>query len=195
MEKLRHQESDYYYYWQLTDYNVTSMEIDQRGNHWFLSANAGVHVLQENGRWINGGYGYNTGNSNLLDNEIYSVAFDGESGRAYFSTPKGISILNTPFANPKENFSNIHIYPQPFNPNIHEKVVIQGLMDNSSVKILTITGQLVRELTFQTDDVQGYEAQWDGKDTAGDLVGSGVYILYLFSEEGVAATQKMAVIR
>ena len=188
-------EADYYEYWQLTDYNVTSFEIDQRGNHWFLSDNAGVHVLQDNGRWINGGYGYNTSNSGLLDNEIYSAAFDGETGRTYLSTPKGISLLNTPFAQPKETYSSIHIYPQPFNPDIHEKVIIQGLMDNSSVRILTVQGALVKELTYLNDDVQGYEAQWDGRDEAGDKVGSGVYILFLFNDEGEAASQKLAVLR
>ncbi|NQV29291.1 MAG: hypothetical protein HQ508_00255 [Candidatus Marinimicrobia bacterium] len=189
------QKSDFYFYWQLTDYNVTGIEIDQRGNHWFLSSNAGVHVLQENGRWVNGGYGYNTGNSELLDNEIYSVAFDAESGQTYFSTPKGISILSTPFADPKEDYSSVHIYPQPFNPDVHDKVIIQGLMDNSSVKILTISGVLVKELTFLDNDVQGYEAQWDGRDGAGDVVGSGVYILYLFNEDGASASQKLAVLR
>jgi hypothetical protein len=187
--------TDYYYYWQLTDYNVTSIEIDERGNHWFLSDNSGVHVLQDNGRWINGGFGYNTSNSGLLDNEIYSAAFDGATGRTYLSTPKGISILNTPFAKPKETYSSMHIYPQPFNPDIHEKVIIQGLMDNSSVRILTVQGTLVRELTYLNDDVQGYEAQWDGRDEAGDKVGSGVYILFLFNDEGEAASQKIAVLR
>lgn len=192
---MTEKESEFYYYWQLTDYNVTGMEIDQRGNHWFLSANAGVHVLQENGRWINGGYGYNTGNSGLLDNQIFSLAFDSDEGKTYFSTPKGVSILNTPFADPKENYSNVHIYPQPFNPDIHDMVVIQGLMDNSSVKILTVSGMLVKELTFNDNDVQGYEAQWDGRDTAGDKVGSGVYILYLYNEEGASASQKLAILR
>jgi len=188
-------EADYYYYWQLTDYNIISFEIDPRGNHWFLSDNAGVHVLQDNGRWINGGYGYNTSNSGLLDNYILSAAFDGETGQTYLSTPKGISILNTPFAQPKENYTSMHIYPQPFNPDIHEKVIIQGLMDNSSVRILTVQGTLVKELTYLNDDVQGYEAQWDGRDEAGDKVGSGVYILFLFNDEGEAASQKLAVLR
>ncbi len=188
-------DADLYYYWQLTDYNVTGIEIDQRGHHWFLSSNAGVHVLQDNGRWINGGFGYNTANSDLLDNEIHSVTFNAESGQAFFSTPKGISILNTPFANPKENYSSIHIYPQPFNPNIHDKVIIQGLMDNSAVKVLTISGTLVKELSSESNEVQGFEAHWDGRDTAGDLVGSGVYILYLFNDDGAASSQKLAILR
>ena len=187
--------SDSYYYWQLTDYNVTGIEIDPRGNVWFLSSNAGVHVLQENGRWINGGFGYNSGNSGLLDNEIYSIAFDGSTGETYISTAKGISILNTPFANSKDNYSNIHIYPQPFNPDIHERVIIQGLMDNSTVKILTVSGEMVKELNAENSDVQGFEAQWDGKDRSGDIVGSGVYILYLFNEDGGASSQKLAILR
>lgn len=188
-------DSDYYHYWQLTDYNITGIEIDQRGNHWFLSSNSGVHVLMDNGRWINGGFGYNVGNSDLLDNEIYSIAFDPQSGRATISSPKGISIFNTPFADPKEDYSGIHIYPQPFNPDIHEKVIIQGLMDNSSVKILTISGMLIKELTSLGNEVHGFEAQWNGLDAAGGSVGSGVYILYLFNEDGAAASRKLAVLR
>ena len=192
---MTQKEPDFYYYWQLTDYNVTGIEIDQRGNHWFLSDNAGVHVLQENGRWINGGFGYNTSNSGLLDNEIYALAFDGESGQTYFSTPKGISVLNTPFANPKETYSKLHIYPQPFNPDAHEKVIIQGLMDNSTVRILTVQGVVVRELNYLNNQVQGYEAQWDGRDESGDKVGSGVYLLFLHNDEGEAASYKIAVLR
>jgi ligand-binding sensor domain-containing protein len=187
--------ADDYYYWQLTDYNVTAIEIDQRGNRWFLSSNSGVHALQSTGRWINNGFGYNTGNSELLDNQIYSVAFDAASGQTYFSTQKGISVLNTPFADPKDDYSEMHIYPQPFDPNIHDKVVIQGLMDNSSVKILTISGSMVRELSSSTNEVQGYEAQWDGRDSQGDIVGSGVYILYIYNEDGVSSSQKLAVLR
>jgi len=188
-------ESDFYHYWQLTDYNVTAIEIDSRGNRWFLSSNSGLHVLQENGRWINGGYGYNTSNSGLLDNEVYAAAFDGTTGRAYFSTPKGISVLNTPFAQSKESYSVLHIYPQPFNPDIHDRVIIQGLMDNSTVRILTIRGELVRELSYLDNDVQGYEAQWDGRDSAGDKVGSGVYLLFFFNDEGEASSAKLAVLR
>ncbi|MCF7824887.1 MAG: T9SS type A sorting domain-containing protein [Candidatus Marinimicrobia bacterium] len=185
---------DYYYYWQLTDYNVTGIEIDQRGNKWFLSSNAGFHVLQNNGRWINDGYGYNTSNSDLLDDAVYSIAFDSQSGRAYISTSKGISVLNTPFANPREDYSDMHIYPQPFTPRIHERVVIQGLMDNSSIKIMTVAGKLVRALTSENNEVQGYEAQWDGRDAQGDIVGSGVYLLIIFNEDGVASTKKLAVL-
>jgi hypothetical protein len=154
-----------------------------------------VHVLLENGRWINGGYGYNTGNSGLLDNEIQAVAFDAVSGRTYLATPKGVAILNTPYANPKPDYSSIHIYPQPFNPDIHDQVIIQGLMDNSAVKILTVTGTLVTELTADNAGVQGYEAHWDGRDSAGDRVSSGVYILFFYSAAGEAATEKLAVLR
>lgn len=182
-------------YWQLTDFNVTGIEIDQRGNRWFLSTNAGVHVYQANGRWINDGFGYNTSNSDLSDNTVYAIAFHGESGESFVSTSKGISVLKTPFANPKPDYSALHIYPQPFKPGVHEHVIVQGLMDNSSIKVLTISGQLVKDLRSEDDNILGYEAQWDGRDHAGDLVGSGVYLLYIFNEDGTTASQKIAVVR
>lgn len=182
-------------YWELGDYEVTGVEIDRRGNRWFLTADAGVHILQANGAWMNGGFGYHTGNSPILDDQVLSAAFDAEQGLAYLATPKGLSVFNTPFANPRENFSTVFIYPQPFNPEIHENVLIQGLMDNSSVKILTINGRLVKELTSVSGEVQGFEARWDGRDQTGDRVGNGVYLILLFNEDGLASTQKLAILR
>ena len=182
-------------YWQLTDFNVTGIEIDPRGNRWFLSSNAGVHVYQQNGRWINDGFGFSTSNSDLTDNTVYAVAFDRKTGETYMSTAKGLSVLKTPFTDPKADYSDLHIYPQPFNPDIHDQVIIQGLMDNSSIKILTVSGALVRELSAEENEVFGYEAQWDGLDETGETVGSGVYLLYIFNEDGTSASQKLALVR
>ncbi len=182
-------------YWELGDYQITGMEIDQRGNRWFLSNNAGVHVLQTNGVWMNGGYGFHTGNSEILDDQVYSVAFNAMEGLAYISTSKGLSLFNTPFANPRENYETIFVYPQPFDPVKHGELVIQGLMDNSTVKILSISGKVIRELDAFTGGVQGFEAHWDGRDKAGDIVGNGVYILFFYNEDGNSASQKVAVLR
>lgn len=182
-------------YWQLADYQITSMEIDRRGNRWFLSSNAGIHILQSNGVWMNGGYGYHTGNSAILDDQIHSAAFDRRDGIAYLSTQKGLSLLKTPFADPRSDYQTIFIYPQPFDPERHGQVYIQGLMDNSNVKILTMNGRLVRELTARSGEVEGFEAHWDGRDGDGDLVGNGVFILLLTNEDGNATSQKLAVLR
>ncbi len=180
--------------WELADYSVNRMEVDSRGNKWFMTSMNGVQVLQNNGVWMNGGFGYDTDNSGILSDEIYAAAFDKVSGRAFLSTSKGLSVFQTPFAQPRANYSTVSIYPQPFNPREQAEVYIEGLMDNSSVKIMTVSGKVVRELAPGTGEVQGFEAVWNGRDDAGDLVGSGVYILLYYNEDGKAAVGKLAVI-
>jgi len=181
--------------WELSDYGVRQMEMDKRGNRWFLTEMNGIDVLQSNGVWMNGGYGFNTSNSGIIDDLTFSATFDPNTGLAYISTARGLAVMQTPFANPKSDYKSIHIYPQPFRPGVQEKVYIQGLMDNSTVKIVTINGTAIRELAATTGEVQGYEAVWDGRDDAGDLVGTGVYLLLYFTESGSSAVGKLAIIR
>ena len=74
-------------------------------------------------------------------------------------------------------------------------------MQNSSVKIFTINGHLVRELTSKTvlSDgtvaVDGGRAYWDGRDATGKKVASGIYLYLAYSENGKSITGKFAVIR
>ncbi len=65
-------------------------------------------------------------------------------------------------------------------------------MANSSLKILTIDGKLVREIKTPGGRI-GF---WDGKDDRGNVVASGVYVLVGFTEDGSqTGTGKVAVIR
>ncbi len=170
--------------WELTGHDVTAMALDGRDNIWFLTAEGGVYGRQENGTWINGGYGYQTDNSGLLDNQVFTAAFDAGTGYAYFSTAKGLSRLQTPFASPRTDYSAVKLFPQPFRPALHGKLIIQGLMDNSTVRIFTVNGDFIRELSGFAGTVEGFEAWWDGRDSRGRLVNSGVYLLLLYDAEG-----------
>ncbi|MCF7797394.1 MAG: hypothetical protein K9N11_06480 [Lentisphaeria bacterium] len=190
---IRSNMSDVVY--QLSDFSINRMEIDQRGNRWFLTDQDGVQILQANDVWMNGGYGYNTGNSDIIDDQVYAAGFDAESGMAYVSTGKGLAVLQTPFARPRTDYKTVTIYPQPFRPDKQERVYIQGLMDNSTVKIISISGQVVRELAAVSGEVKGYEAAWDGRDGDGDLVGTGVYLLLYYTENGDSEVGKLAVVR
>ena len=65
-------------------------------------------------------------------------------------------------------------------------------MSNSSVKILSISGDVVRELITPGGRI-GF---WDGKDDDGNFVASGIYMIVAFDEEAQnVATTKVAVIR
>ena len=77
------------------------------------------------------------------------------------------------------DYSAVNAYPNPFNPGINTQgMIFENMVSNSVIKIYTMTGELIR--TIQETDGNGREA-WDGTNTAGRTVASGVYIVYFNS--------------
>ena len=71
-------------------------------------------------------------------------------------------------------------------------LVIDGLIKDCDIKILSITGNLVTEFSSPG----GRTAYWDGTDQHGNVVNSGVYIIVAFDQEGNSVTTgKVAVLR
>jgi flagellar hook assembly protein FlgD len=66
------------------------------------------------------------------------------------------------------------------------------LIRNSSIKIISISGNLIREI----QSPGGKIAFWDGKDASGNTVPTGIYIIVAYDEEANnVTTSKVAVIR
>jgi len=82
--------------------------------------------------------------------------------------------------------------PNPFYLPSPVDLTVDGLVENSLIKILTIDGNLVKEIRSPGGRV-GF---WDGTDTRGDVVGTGIYLVVAYSEDGSqVATGKVAVVR
>ncbi|MCD4650240.1 MAG: T9SS type A sorting domain-containing protein, partial [Candidatus Cloacimonetes bacterium] len=75
-------------------------------------------------------------------------------------------------------------YPNPFNP---ETTISYNLAELSSVslKIYNIKGQLVRELVNENQQTGSFEILWNGTDSKGEAVGSGVYLYKLETDNQV----------
>lgn len=172
----------------------SKLHIDSRNNIWASSPTDGVHILTESSAYWPDIEGLNKNNSFLLSNEISDIAFDEEDGIAYISTNNGISVLRTPFAEPKKNYNNIKIFPSPYTVPNNSPLVVDGLMDGSICKILTITGKVLRTLTALDQGVNGYQAFWDGKDSNGRWVNTGIYLISFTELKGNYAYEKIAVI-
>ena len=102
--------------------------------------------------------------------------------------------LKTEFVQPNESFNTIFTYPNPFIVGNSETpfVTIDGLVRNSNIKIMNISGDLVCEIK----SAGGRVASWNGKDMNGNFVSSGIYILVASDPEANnVATAKIAVIR
>ena len=84
--------------------------------------------------------------------------------------------------------------PNPFNPitTIRYQLPEPG---DVSLTIYDLLGQEVRVLVSERQPVGWYRVRWDGRDEAGQLVSSGVYLYRLDVEEEFLQTRKLTVVR
>ncbi|MBN2281686.1 MAG: hypothetical protein JXQ65_13980 [Candidatus Marinimicrobia bacterium] len=171
------------------------IKIDGQNNKWFTTSASGVLVYTYDSIWLNNYAGYNIDNSELLSNSVLDIDFIEKEGLVVMSTNKGISILKSQFSETRKDFPELNIFPMPFKLPAHKELVIEGLLPDSEVKIITLDGTFVRHLTEKDGNIFGTQAFWDGRNQAGKLVSSGIYICMAYTEEGKNVAGKIAVIR
>ena len=90
------------------------------------------------------------------------------------------------------DLSNIFAYPNPYRSDSGQDfVTIAGLTSEAKVRIMDISGRIIRTLE-ETDGNGG--VNWDLKDESGSQVSSGVYIFFAVGE-GKKRSGKLAVVR
>ncbi|MFI5237803.1 MAG: hypothetical protein ACHQLA_07695, partial [Ignavibacteriales bacterium] len=174
----------------LRQQSVNAIAVDPLNQKW-IGTNEGLLLVNSDGsRLLNT---FTTQNSALLSNQITSIAIDENNGIVYVGTDVGLTSFETPFIKPVESFDELFVYPNPFSINSNDNLlIIDGLIRDSEIKILTISGTLVT----QFPSPGGRTAYWDGKDDQGKLVSTGVYLIVAFDQEGNSVvTGKVAVFR
>lgn len=78
-------------------------------------------------------------------------------------------------------------YPNPFNSEtvIHYRVG-EGEPANIELRIYNALGELVRTLVNERQSAGNYSVVWDGRDNAGNMAGSGIYIGRLMTKNQVS---------
>ena len=112
----------------------SKINIDFQGNVWASSSSQGVYVLQENTSYWPNLEGFNSLNSDLLSDEIRDIDFDHKRNLAYIATSKGVSVLKIPFGIPKNDFTNVKIFPSPYYVPSNNPMIIDGIIYESSFK-------------------------------------------------------------
>lgn len=182
---------DVHPYHPLRDQIVQAIVVDPLDNKW-VATRQGVFVLSSDGTSVLNRYTVANTDGRLLDDDVASMAIDERTGTMYFGTEKGLSSLTTAAAAPNRSFGELSVSPDPFYLPAHVNLTIDGLVQNSSIKILTIDGSLVKEL----HSPGGRIGFWDGTDSRGNMVGTGVYLIIAYSEDGSkVASGKVAVVR
>jgi ligand-binding sensor domain-containing protein len=170
---------------------VNVIAVDPLNNKW-VATRQGVFVLSPDGTSLLNQYSVASTGGKLVDDNILAIQFDGKRGVVYFGSESGLSSLEIPATLTIEKFDGLRIAPNPFIIPDHPTAIINGLVEDSMIKIMTLQGTVIKAFPAQG----GGRAFWDGTDEAGHTVGSGVYIVVAHSASGDGvATAKIAVLR
>ena len=129
------------------------------------------------------GFNFKAGTAEDLDVRVTYALFDDN----YNLLDEKDSVVNRVFI--PEEFSLKQNYPNPFNP----KTAIQfSLPVDSHVELVIydVNGKIVNEIINYNMVTGNYKVVWDGKNTGGAIVGSGIYF-YRIKAGAFVASQKM----
>ena len=156
---------------------VTSIEVDGANRKWLGTAGGGAYLVSEDG--LEQLRDFNEINSPLLSDNIIDITVDGVSGEVFFATDKGIISYKGEALAGSSLYDNVVVFPNPVRETYHGPVAIKGLVENTSVKIQDMGGNLV----YETESLGG-QAIWDGNNFRGERVATGVYLVFLSSADG-----------
>ncbi len=169
----RNDGTDYADYLLDTEY-ILGISVDPSNRKWFATQNSGLYLVSADGSEIIDQF--TTENSYLPDNQINCVLADPLSNKVYAGTSHGLAVYNSSSTPAQADYSDVYAYPNPVRPEYTGWITINGLMEDSYIKICDAMGNVMR-----SDLSQGGMYMWDGCDTAGNRVRTGVY--YVFASQ------------
>lgn len=166
---------------------ITDIVVDGANNKWIATADAGVFLLSPNGQETLRRFTMN--NSPLPSNTVNDIDINGTTGEVFFVTDKGMVSYKGTSTDASDNLNNVIVYPNPVRPGFVGTVKITGLLDKANIKITDIEGNLVHE-TF----AEGGTIEWDTTAFGKYRVASGVYMIFISSEDGTETKVKKVMI-
>ena len=156
--------------------HVTSISVDNSNRKWIGTMSDGVYLVNENGTEIL--EHFTSENSYLPGGITYSVLAHPHNNSVFMGTEFGLVEYSSDSSPAKEDYSEIYAYPKPVKPEYTGLITITGLMDNSLIKIADSAGNV-----FYSSRSEGGMVTWDGCNSAGERVKSGVYFVYVSQNE------------
>lgn len=150
---------------------VNNIDVDANNNKWIATNASGVFFVSPDGSEVY--KHFDTTNSPLPSDQVYSVCCNRATNSVIIVTPQGVVEYYcdvTPSAN---DYSNVYAYPNPVEPNFTGLITIKGLMANSNVVITDDEGNIVKTLVSD-----GGIALWNGCDDSGVRMSTGIYNVY-----------------
>ena len=159
------------------DENVQTIAVDGADRKWVGTKN-GVWLISATGEKVI--YRFSVGNSPLPGNDISKISIDPLTGEVFIATNNGLCSFRSTATEPISPQKKLLVFPNPVPPGYNGSIAIRGLTNNALVKITNLYGALV----YQTRALGG-QAIWDGKNTNGTKVASGVYLIICRDDSGI----------
>ncbi|MCU0360361.1 MAG: hypothetical protein MUF75_06515 [Bacteroidia bacterium] len=156
---------------------VTAITVDGADNKWVGTKSGGVFCFSPDG--ITQLYHFTIDNSPLYSNSVLDLNYDEVSGDVFIATDLGLQTYRSSIIAGSADYENVFAYPNPVRPGFAGKVYIRGLIDNSVVKIVDESGNLVWE-----NKSTGGQLEWPVTMLNGQRVVSGVYVVYAATPDG-----------
>jgi len=162
----------------LANEKINAICVDGANRKWIGTETDGIFLLSADG--LETIHHFSTSNSPLLSNKIQSLVINPNTGELYIGTDQGLLSYMSDATEGGESFSeNAHAYPNPVKPDYTGVITVTGLIRDSNVKITDINGSLVYSGTSV-----GGQFTWDGKNSKGKKVSSGIYLVLAADSEG-----------
>ncbi len=173
----------------LNDQWITDIVVDGANNKWIGTLDAGVFQVSADGQQTL--QRFTTDNSPLPSNEINDIDINSVTGEVFFATTGGLVSYRGNAIDASDDLRDVFVYPNPVRPNYTGTVKVSGLTDSANVKITDITGSLVFEAIST-----GGTIEWDTTAFGKYRVASGVYMIFISTEDGAeTAVKKVMIVR
>jgi hypothetical protein len=155
---------------------IADILVDGGNRKWFATTN-GIFCIDEYGQRVL--KHFTKENSPLLSNRTVCLGQVDYSSELFIGTDFGIISLQNDAGFGDNRFGTIKVYPNPVTPKYEGEITIDGLANNSEIRIADVQGRLV----YQTKS-NGSKATWNGLRLDGSKPNSGVYFIFGINQDG-----------
>lgn len=166
---------------------VSKIKVDGADQKWLGTLGAGVFLVSPNGQETI--HHFTKDNSPLPSNNILDIEINPKTGEVFFATDKGMVSYKGAATLASDDLSQVYVYPNPVRPEYFGTVKIAGLTDKANIKITDVEGNLVYEAKSE-----GGTIEWDTTAFGKYRVASGVYMIFITTEDATETKVKKVMI-